>query len=165
MQGVKVEDHMNGLKFTILGKKTHGGKYGQNQRSYVVMIDNDNHYHYLKQKMTNDVSSFTVKVDSAKLLGEQIRRNSKIVLQHEKTYVSPYTYRHNFSRMLKGCCLSIEQKATALGHCTDESQHRYSHSSNKNTCFKISEISGTKQIKKVLNNSYIKPAAMTAPRM
>lgn len=164
MTGVKVEDHIDGLKFTIFGAKRHGGKYGQETRSFVVRAEDDQHYYHLKQKMTNGITELHIKIDSAKLLGEQIRRNSKIVLPNEDTYISPYTYRHNFSRLLKGAGLSIEQVATALGHCTDKSMSYYSHKSGK-SFFRISEITGTKKIKKVVNNSYINKSATSAPRI
>jgi len=97
-----------------------------------------------------------VKIDNAKLLGEQVRRNSKIVLPNEKSYISPYTYRHNFSRMIKNTGLSHDEIAMSLGHCTDKSQNYYAHASNKGSSyFKITDITASKKIKRVVNNDYI----------
>jgi integrase len=158
--GVQVINCKDGLKIIINGKKTHGGKYGQECREFIVEID-DPHYIYLKQ-----IGDFFAKIDSAKLLGEQIRRNSKIILAHEKTLISPYTYRHNFSRMIKNMGLTRDEIALALGHCTDRSQKYYSHASDKtNSGFKISDIKGSKKIKKVVNDSYIKTTMQISPTM
>ena len=162
--GVTVEDHIDGLRFTIKGAKRHAGdKYGQVERSFVVQIEDDPHYQHLKQKMGNGVNNFEVKIDSAKLLGEQIRRNSKIVMPGE-IYISPYTYRHNFSRLLKGSGIDSDSVSMALGHCTDRSKKYYSAASGK-SFFRISEIKGSKKIKHVVNKEFLKTMVSIAPAM
>ena len=162
LNGVKIENCGGGLKITIQGTKTHKDKkYGQETRVFNVSID-DPHCKYLKQQIDKEM---LVKIDSAKLLSEQLRSFGKKVLQ-EKTYISAYTYRHNFSRMLKGSGLSRDDIAMCLGHCNDKSQCYYAHSSSKdNNGFKISEIKATKKIKHVVNNDYIKSSTTTAPAM
>jgi len=162
VSGVKVKNDNEGLTFTICGAKTHaGGKYGQEERSFTMSSDNE-HYQYLKDNINGEA---VIKIDSGKLLGEQIRRNSKIIMPNSKSYISPYTYRHNFSRMIKNTGLSHEDTARCLGHCNDKSQTFYSRSSCKkdNGDFKIFNITATKSIKHVVNNSYIKSSATSAP--
>ena len=153
--GILVKKTDDGLTFVIAGSKNHGDKYGQQERKFTLKI-NDLHFEYLYNKIDGEI---LIKIDSAKLFGEQIRRNSKIIFPHMQPYISPYTYRHNFSRLLKNAGLSHDDIARCLGHCTDKSQKYYSHASNKdNTGFEISNISATKKIKKVINNDYIKTA-------
>lgn len=163
IDGVQIIKNKDSLTFKIAGKKTHANnKYGQQWREFSMFVD-DPHYQYLFDKIDSEL---IVKIDSAKLLGEQIRSFSKNVVK-EKTYISPYTYRHNFSNYLKKSGLDKDDIARCLSHCTDKSQNFYAHASNKkdNNGFRIFNIKATKSIKHVVNNNYIKSMATSAPCM
>ena len=80
----------------IEGRKTHDGLYGQDLREFVITSKGVD-YAYLVEQMGKNNNQLSVQVDSAKALGEQMRKYSKQAFPRMKSNISPYTYRHNFA--------------------------------------------------------------------
>ena len=164
--GITMSKKKDGIAFKVFGKKTHfNNKFGQEVREYTVFIDDKHYYHLLN--LLKDEDSITIKIASARLISTQIRRNSKIILANETSLISAYSYRHNFSNILKKSGIDTDDIARCLGHCNDKSQNYYAHAQNKASSrrFKISDISATRPIKHVINNSFINNKTTSAPVM
>ena len=162
--GVKItKNNDDSLTFFIFGKKTGvNGQHGQIWREFTIKSDNQ-HCQYIFDNIDNEI---LIKITSAKLLGEQIREFSK-KLTNEKTYISPYTYRHNFSNEIKKAGISTDDIARAMSHCTNKSQNHYSHSKDKKggSIFKIYDIKAEKNIRNLINNNFINTKVVMAPAM
>lgn len=136
--GVEVERVVEGIRFTVKGIKTHGGKYGQDERTITIAIES------LEAKFLEDVlaeGGGPIQVKArARPLKDAIRRISKRVW-HKKCkekekekekesctdHVSPYCYRHQFASDVKAHGMPIEEIAKALGHSVDDTQRLYGH--------------------------------------
>jgi len=136
------------IKLCIESIKTHDGDYGQKTREFTVKYDSVE-YQYLVNLMKNNNNQTWIQIESAKKLGEQMRKYSKKVFPRMKSYISPYTYRHQFARKAK---LALNEKvdvAIALGHSNDKSQRFYANASKNAGGMKISEIEGTRDVKQI----------------
>ncbi|MGZ4957641.1 MAG: hypothetical protein ACXV7J_00175 [Methylomonas sp.] len=143
--GVRVTKENNGIRFIIESVKTHNGKYGQDVRSFMVHSDLPEIDYLLS--ILQDGQEMNIKIDSAKNFGDMMRSYSKTVFgKRMKHYVSPYTYRHAFSSLIKST-LNDSAVAVCMGHCNDISQTFYSIAGKASGGFKVSEIQGTKSVK------------------
>lgn len=112
------------LRFRIWGAKTHDGKYGQEQRSFIVSADRKELV-YLHQRVSSRGATLRV-VAKAGALSDKIQQLSMKVFPTLHKTVSVYVFRHRFSADLKASTLSSCDLSAALGHSTDESKAYYS---------------------------------------
>ena len=123
-RGVSVEYAPGGgLQFTIIGTKTHGGKYGQAQRVITVSA-NSPEAKYLENKLSTTGSPLVVTCKPA-LLKDAVRYVSKKIWPNTKDHVTPYVYRHQLSADIKDSGLAEEQVSEVLGHAVVETQRYY----------------------------------------
>lgn len=123
-RGVSVECAPDGgLQFTILGTKTHGGKYGQAQRVITVSVDSPE-AKFLENKLSTTGSPLMVTCNPA-LLKDAVVYVSKKTWPNAKDHVTPYVYRHQVSADLKDDGLADEQVSEVLGHAAAETQRYY----------------------------------------
>lgn len=151
---LKLNDDMS-FKIHIDSKKTKNGVYGHGQEFREFNVKEDTvEYSYLLKKLQKN-GQIIIKIDTAKALGEQMRKYSKIVFPRLFDYVSPYTYRHHFSQKIKTVLDNKTDIAIALGHSSSQSMRYYSNKKNKGSRgFYISEIEGTRDVKTYNNVEY-----------
>lgn len=143
--GILLEDAEKGIKITIESKKTHNGKFGQDVRSCIVWSDSKEFF-LLKEHLKHHKST-VLKINSAKNFGELLRHYSKQVFPRS-SYVSPYTYRHEFARRAK-CLLSEENASIVMGHSNSKSTNHYSNAAKSSGGLSIYDVQGTKKVKLV----------------
>lgn len=162
VSGVAIELQDNGsIKITIKGAKTHEKKYGQEERSFCIKTDNSA-FNYLKEKLKFSSEPKRISIESPGAFGTQVTKYGKKCFPRLESTISPYNFRHNFSKKAKGS-LSDIGVATVLGHCTNKSQSFYSKKNIKSSGgFEISEVKGSKEVKitrttyqEYLRNTYI----------
>lgn len=125
--GVDVELVDQGIQLTVKGLKTHGGKYGQDQRT-VVISGESSEGEFLADCLAEAGGHLTVTA-RARPLKDAIRRISKRIWtdRRPREHVSPYCYRHQVASDMKVQGLPIEEIAKALGHSVDDTQRQYGH--------------------------------------
>lgn len=148
-KGVKVSRHGDSLLIEITTAKTHGAVYGQVVRSFTVKENSQSFYHLYNLVATGQQ---TIKIDSAKNLGEQIRKFNDRLFPNLSTKISAYTYRHNFAALIKASLTSIGV-AVALGHSNDKSQSYYSRGKKSAGGFVIDNLNGTRKVKSITKNN------------
>lgn len=141
--GVLFETVADGLKITMLGAKTHGGKYGSKIRSFVVEEQSlaFEHIHVLCIK--ND-GSYMVRA-TAKAIGDCVSSLAKKVGLPK---VSAYSFRHGMSADLKAGGFGADEIGKVLGHCTDRSQTYYAAGSGSGGGRQITSIEGREPVMK-----------------
>lgn len=111
------------LHFKIFGVKTHGGKYGQVERSFNVAT-NRPELQYLRERVESNAGHLSVKA-SAGALSDKIRQLSEKVFPKLKSAVSAYVFRHQMSADLKASDIPHVEVSAALGHSVDETKGYY----------------------------------------
>ena len=111
------------LNFKIVGVKTHGGKYGQAERSFNVAVDRPE-LQYLRERVESNAGRLLVKA-SAGALSDKIRQLSEKVFPKLKSAVSAYVFRHQMAADLKASDISDTDVSAALGHSVDETKGFY----------------------------------------
>jgi len=106
--------------------------------------------------MSENNNQIFIKVDSANALGEQMRKYSKQAFPRMKSFISPYTYRHNFAKNVKSGLFSKVDIALAMGHSNDKSQAFYANK-GKDGGFKIEQIEGSREVKQISQNGGFDP--------
>lgn len=148
-KGVKLKKEGDSIRFIIDSVKTHDGKYGQEQRSFLINAETVEFQHLLKK--LNDGEELIIRIESAKNLGDRMRSYSKDVFGVRMNhYVSPYTYRHNFAGLAKAIFSDDDKVAQILGHCNDLSQIYYCNRKKSAGSFKIEDVKGSRSVKHVV---------------
>lgn len=111
------------LRFTVVGTKTHGGKYGQAERSFAVQIDRPE-LEYLAKRIEKQAEPLSVSA-KAGALSDKIRQLSDKVFPALRSSISAYVFRHQTAADLKGSGLPDEEVSAALGHSVDETKRYY----------------------------------------
>ena len=111
------------LRFTIVGTKTHGGKYGQAERSFSVKADRLE-LEYLANRINENGGPMSVTA-AAGALSDKIRQLSEKVFPTLRSSVSAYVFRHQVAADLKASGLPDEEVSAALGHSSDETKRYY----------------------------------------
>jgi len=142
------------IKLCIESIKTHDGDYGQKTRKFTVKSDSSE-YQYLVDLMKKNDDQIWIQIESAKKLGEQMRKYSKKVFPRMKSFISPYTYRHQFARQVKTTLIDKVDVAVALGHSNDKSQRFYANASKNAGGMQIKELEGTREVKQISQASEI----------
>lgn len=121
------------------GGETREGKQGQIERSFTIKSDCD-YFKNLWQQ--TKFGSLTVSIESEKNLCEQMRKYSERLFPNLKSYISAYTFRHNFASLAKSQLTNLGV-AVCLGHSNTTSQRLYSNKKTGSTSFVIDNINGT----------------------
>lgn len=122
--GIAVElESTGGLRFTVIGTKTHGGKFGQAQRSFSVLT-NRPELEYLANRIAENGGPLSISA-KAGALSDKIRQLSEKVFPTLRSSVSAYVFRHQVAADLKASGLSDEDVSAALGHSVDETKRYY----------------------------------------
>lgn len=150
VSGVVVRRKGDMLHIIVKSAKTHGGKYGQDIRSFSVKSECP-YFNHLSSLINDDVD-LVVKISSAKNLCEQLRKFNDRLFPKLTSKISAYTFRHNFLAMAKGV-LTSEGVAVVAGHSNDLSQSYYSNRKPSDGSFLIDNINGTKQVKQVVKSN------------
>lgn len=123
-RGIKVErDGPDKLCFTIQGTKTHGGKYGQAERSFAVRVDRPE-LQYLADRIGKQANPLLVTAVAGPL-SDKVRQLSLKVFPNLRSTVSAYVFRHQAAADLKASGLPDESVSAALGHSVDETKRYY----------------------------------------
>jgi len=142
------------IKLCIESIKTHDDKYGQKTREFTVKSDSIEHQ-YLVDLMKKSNNQTWIQIESAKKLGAQMCKYSKKVFPRMKSFISPYTYRHQFARKAKAALNEKVDVAVALGHSNDKSQRFYANASKNAGGMQIKELEGTREVKQISQTSEI----------
>jgi len=149
VSGVIAELQNNGsIKITIKGVKTHGKEvgYGQEKRGFCVKTDTAA-FKFLREELEFSSTTVKISIESPNSFGEQVRKYGKKCFPRMKSKISPYNFRHIFSKKAKQS-LSEVGVAQVLGHSTDKSQDYYSKKNhNGSGFFEISDIKSSSDIR------------------
>lgn len=143
--GLQLQEDQS-IKVIIRSKKTYGGKYGQQLRTFSINSKSVE-YVYLINRLQLNGGDLYVSIDKSKNLSEAVRKLSTAVFPMIQLKISPYNYRHAFSANLKGVHIDREGVALSLGHCSDSSQRFYASGKKGRGGFEIKEIQGTNLVK------------------
>ena len=135
------------LHFKIEGIKTHGGKYGQAERSFSVKVDRQE-LRYLRDRLVKNNGSLTVKA-SAGALSDKIRQLSKKVFPNLKSAVSAYVFRHQVAADLKASGLLDVEVSAALGHSVDETKGYYGAAQSARSTGGIKNIRASRPVREL----------------
>jgi integrase len=113
----------NSLNFKIKGAKTHGGKFGQMERSFTVLADRTE-LKYLYERVAANAGPLLVTAQAG-ALSDKVCQLSKKVFPALRSVVSAYVFRHQFSADLKASEMSDVDVSAALGHSVDETKAYY----------------------------------------
>jgi integrase len=141
--GVLFEAVTDGLKITILGAKTHDGKYGSDIRSFVV-AEQSMAFQQIHELCIKNGGSYTVRA-TAKAIGDCVSSLAKKVGLPK---VSAYSFRHAMSADLKAGGFGADDIAKVMGHCTDQSQTYYAAGMGKGGGRQITNIEGREPVMK-----------------
>jgi integrase len=147
VKGVDVRATPNGdLTFDIRGAKTQGGRYGQVARRLTVEapgIVGD----FIRRALEG-VPSIKVRVDDARLFGNQVSAFGRKCWPRKEERISPYSMRHQFAADLKA---SVDPDAVslALGHAVaDTAQHYGTARQSKKGGAKLLAVETTRELVK-----------------
>lgn len=148
VKGIEVTlDDAGMLGFTIGGVKTHGGKYGQEERSFNVRADRQE-LAYLRDRLQANNGKMIVTA-SAGALSDKVRQLSKKVFPQLKSTVSAYVFRHQFAADLKASSLSDADVSAALGHSADETKSYYGTAQSARSTGGVSNIRATRPVREL----------------
>lgn len=147
-QGIEVTLEAAGtLHFKIDGVKTHGGKYGQVERSFSVSVDRPE-LGYLRDRVMQNNGPLVVKA-SAGALSDKIRQLSEKVFSHLKSTVSAYVFRHQVAADLKASGLPDTEVSAALGHSVDETKGYYGAAQSARSTGGIKNIRSSRAVREL----------------
>lgn len=133
------------LRVTVVGTKTHGGKYGQRERSFVVRVDRPE-LEYLAGRISDAGMSLSVTANAG-ALSDKIRQLSEKVFPRLRSPVSAYVFRHQMASDLKASGLPDTDVSTALGHSVDETKRFYGSAQSAKAAGGISNIRGSQPVR------------------
>ena len=155
VRGIQVTlDAAGTLHFTIEGIKTHGGKYGQAERSFSVKVDRQE-LRYLRDRLVNNNGSLTVTA-SAGALSDKIRQLSKKVFPNLKSTVSAYVFRHQVAADLKASGLLDVEVSAALGHSVDKTKGYYGAAQSARSTGGIKNIRSSRPVRELTREKLTK---------
>jgi hypothetical protein len=135
------------IHFRIEGIKTHGGKFGQTERSFSVTVDRQELV-YLRDRLLENNGSLIVKA-SAGALSDKIRQISEKVFPHLKSTVSAYVFRHQVAADLKASGLLDTEVSAALGHSVDETKGYYGAAQSARSTGGIKNIRSSRPVREL----------------
>jgi hypothetical protein len=135
------------LHFKIEGVKTHGGRYGQDERSFSVEVDRKE-LQYLHGRLLQEKGPFIVKA-SAGALSDKIRQLSEKVFPNLKSTVSAYVFRHQLAADLKASGLLDAEVSAALGHSVDETKGYYGAAQSARSMGGIKNIRSSRPVREL----------------
>lgn len=148
VKGIEVTLEAAGtIHFKIEGVKTHGGKYGQAERSFSIAVDRQELV-YLRDRLTENDGPLVVKA-SAGALSDKVRQLSEKVFPKFKSAVSAYVFRHQVAADLKASGLSDTDVSAALGHCVDETKGYYSSAQSARSIGGITNVRATRIVREL----------------
>ena len=148
VEGIEVTlEDAGTLRFEIKGVKTHGGKYGQETRSFSLKVDRQE-LAYLRNRLQDNDRKMVVTA-SAGALSDKIRQLSQKVFPKLKSTVSAYVFRHQVAADLKASGLSDAEVSAALGHCVDETKGYYSSAQSARSIGGITNIRATRIVREL----------------
>lgn len=133
------------LRFTIIGTKTHGGKYGQAERSFSVQT-NRPELEYLASRIDQNGGPLSVNAEAG-ALSDKMRQLSDKVFPALRSSVSAYVFRHQAAADLKASGLSDEDVSSALGHSVDETKRYYGAAQSARAPGGISDIRASQPVR------------------
>jgi len=117
---------LSSLTFTILGAKTHGGKYGQQWRKLTVNQDSDL-FRFLVIKTVAAGGKLTVQ-GRAHAISEAVARLGKQMIYWDPRHkISAYSFRHTMKSNLRADGYTAADIAQAMGHCSADTQRYYAN--------------------------------------
>jgi integrase len=140
-------DSVETLNFKIGGVKTHGGKYGQDTRSFNVKIDRLELV-YLRDRLLESNGALVV-TSVAGALSDKVRQLSQKVFPNFKKTVSAYVFRHQFAAELKASGISDAEVSAALGHCVDETKGYYGAAHSARSTHGITNIRYSRAVREL----------------
>lgn len=141
---VDVVGSSKSLRFKIWGAKTHGGKYGQEERSFTVLV-NRPELSYLHERVSAAGGKLVVNA-KAGALSDKIRQLSKKVFPNLQKTVSAYVFRHQFSKDQKSSDLSGVEISAAFGHSVDETKSYYSSARRNRSGTGLRDVQSSKTV-------------------
>jgi len=135
------------LHFKIEGVKTHGGKYGQAERSFSVAVDRQELV-YLRDRLMETNGPLIVKA-SAGALSDKVRQLSEKVFPNLKSTVSAYVFRHQVSADLKASGLLDTDVSAALGHSVDETKGYYGAAQSARSTGGVKNIRSSRPVREL----------------
>jgi hypothetical protein len=148
VKGIEVTlEAVGTLHFKIEGVKTHGGKYGQAERSFSVDVDRQELV-YLRNRLMENNGPLVVKA-SAGALSDKIRQLSEKVFPSFKSTVSAYVFRHQVAADLKASGLLDTEVSAALGHGVDETKGYYGAAQSARGTGKVSNIRSSRPVREL----------------
>ena len=156
--GARPEEFVNGIEvtaagepgtlhFTIGGAKMHGGKYGQEERSFDVEVSRIEHSYLYGRLQTNN-GQLVVKA-AAGALSDKIRQLSQKVFPKFRKTVSAYVFRHQMSADLKASGLLDTEVSAALGHSVDETKGYYGAAQSARSTGGVKNIRSSRPVREL----------------
>lgn len=143
--GVSVALSVTGsLVFNIQGKKTHGGKFGQEMRVLEVLPQSPDAIFLVNRVKAH--GPLMVKADAG-ALSDRVRMIGKSVFPRLKECISCYVYRHQFAADLKKSGMSGVDVSAALGHCADETKRYYGAAQSGLSGNRLLSVKGTTPVR------------------
>ena len=147
-KGIEVTLEAEGtIHFKIEGVKTHGGKYGQAERSFSIAVDRQELV-YLRDRLTENNGPLVVKA-SAGALSDKVRKLSEKVFPKFKSTVSAYVFRHQVAADLKASGLLDTEVSAALGHSVDETKGYYGAAQSARSTGGIKNIRSSRPVREL----------------
>lgn len=143
--GVLVESDGVGLRFTIAGAKSNGGKFGQAERSFTIEA-NRTEIVYLSARVSAAGGRLLVK-GHAGAISDRIRALSRTAFPLLKSTVSSYVFRHQVAADLKASGLEESDVSAVLGHSSDETKGRYGSARSARGCLTVKKVTATQPVK------------------
>lgn len=155
--GARPEEFVDGIKvtigesetihFEIGGAKMHGGKYGQETRSFDVSVGRTE-LQYLWDRLQSNNGVLVVKA-AAGALSDKVRQLSQKVFPQLKKTVSAYVFRHQMAADLKASDLSDAEVSAVLGHGVDETKAYYGAAQSARGTSKVSNIRSSRPVREL----------------
>jgi len=148
VNGIEVSLEAAGtLHFKIEGVKTHGGKYGQTERSFSVTVDRLELV-YLRDRLMENNGPLVVKA-SAGAMSDKVRQLSEKVFPNLKSTVSAYVFRHQVAADLKASGLQDTEVSAALGHSVDETKGYYGAAQSARSTGGVKNIRSSRAVREL----------------
>ena len=134
----------NTLTFTIIGVKTHNGKYGQEIRKLEIAANSVVTKHLLDRVQEHGQLRIAANAGS---LSDYARYLGKKTFPSLKKAVSAYCFRHQFAADLKAEGMESADVSAALGHCVDETQSYYASGRSARGSSGVQKVVGTREVR------------------
>lgn len=134
----------NTLTFTIIGVKTHTGKYGQEIRKLDIAANSVVTRHLVARVREHGQLRIEANAGS---LSDYARHLGKKTFPSLKKAVSAYCFRHQFAADLKAEGMESADVSAALGHCVDETQGYYASARSARGSSGVQKVVGTREVR------------------